>query len=264
MADDLITVRLHFPRGVRGPMPAIISMMGNHAAFLERGWLVVTYRINWEYLNPPLPPPPAPSESGAGKWVLASPSAASLGESYLRTIVVTGDLVIPKIVSFVRTLPEVDPDRLAIVGSSTNGFIVLQALARDRRIGVGVALTACGDYERFLQYSSMGMNGEPLALAPSYRRWVRAHEPIHRPWSLTHAALVMVNRKGDPIIPIQCADSTAAIVEPVYRRVGRSARFRYAPLEGETHGTGQPEYEEMMAWLDRWLASSARNRARSR
>jgi pimeloyl-ACP methyl ester carboxylesterase len=254
LAGDLITVRLHIPPGGDPKKATVISTMTGHAAFLARGWLVATFRVNWEYLDPPLPPEAQAGEATVGKWVLASRSADVLGERYLRTIVVTANVVVPRIVDYLRTVPEVDLGRLAIVGASTNGFVTLQALTREPRITTAVALAACGDYRKFLQYSSMGMEGAPLDLAPGYARWIARQEPVRRPRRWLHAAVAMVNRDGDPIIPIECADATADAVAPVYERAGRADRFRYRVVHGTEHGLSSVESDEMMAWLDRWLA----------
>ena len=58
--------------------------------------------------------------------------------------------------------------RVAITGVSTNGFIALQAVAADQRLHAASVIAACGDYQRFLRYSSMGMAGRPLTLDPDY------------------------------------------------------------------------------------------------
>lgn len=263
LADGLITVRLHIPQTSESKKPTVIVMEG-HTAFLERGWLAATYRINWEFLKPPLPPLPDPGATGAGKWVLASPSAEILGEQYFRTIAIIANVVIPKIVQFLQTVPEVDPHRLGVVGGSTNGLVILQALTRTTHITAAVAMAACGDYHRFLQYSSMGMNGAPLTLSPAYEHWLSRQEPIRRPRRWLRAAVLMVNRQGDPIVPIECADATSKIVAPTYHRAGLDEHFRYRVLEGNEHGLAQPELDEMFAWLERWLRPASRTGRRHR
>ena len=262
LANDLVTVRLHIPPGGDPKKPTIISTMGDHAAFLARGWLAATYRINWEYLNPPLPPEAQAGEATVGKWVLASPSVDVLGERYLRTIAIIANVAVPKIVDYLRTVPEVDATRIAMVGASTYGLVTLQAVTREPRITVAVAMAACGDYRKFLQYSSMGMDGAPLDLAPAYAQWLARQEPVRRPRRWLHAAVALVVRDGDRIIPIECADATADVVEPVYERAGRGDRFRYRVVHGTEHGLSQVESDEMMAWLDRWLAPGASRSAR--
>src|SRR5262245_60550047 len=248
--DDFITVRLHIPPTPEARKPTVIWMLGDRTAPLAQGLLVVTYRLNWELVRPPAP---APTVNTVGKFVLASPSAAVLGREYLRTIATTATRAIPKIVDFLETVPEVDPVRIGIVGTSPTGFVGLQAVARERRLSVAVALAACGDYHRFLRYSSMGMEGQPLALAPAYERWLQAQEIIRRPERMVHAALLMVNRDHDPVIPFACVEETVRVLRRAYRRAGDPERFRFTVFEGERHGLDQRDADETMAWLTRWL-----------
>jgi dienelactone hydrolase len=250
--DDLVTVRLHIPPTAEPRKATVISTLGDRASLLRHGFLVVTYRINWEVLKRPEAPPP-PLENAAGKWVLASPSPKILGRDYLRSLTTIGNELIPHIIDYLVTVPEVDPARIGFAGNSTNGFVALLAVARDRRLAAAVVLAACGDFHRFLRYSSMGMEGRPLELAPSYARWLRSQEVIAHPARVVHAAVLMVNRDEDPIIPIACADTTARALERAYRRAGVPERFRYVVLHGEQHGLDKRDVEETLGWLDRWL-----------
>lgn len=255
--DDLITVRLHIPRTSEPRKPTVISMLGDRASLLRHGLLVVTYRINWESHKPPVPPaPPAPPpENTVGKWILASPSAAVLGREYLRLIATTANRLIPHILDYLETVPEVDPARIAIAGSSSNGFIALQAVARDRRLVAASVLAGCGDYHRFLQYSSLGMEGRPLELDPAYERWVRTQEVARHPGRVVHAAVLMVNRDRDPIIPFSCAEETARLLRRAYERAGVPERFRFTVINGDQHGLDARDGEETLAWLYRWMQS---------
>lgn len=253
---DFITVRLHIPPTAAAPTPAVVSLAGEHASLLAQGYLVATYRINWEFRSPP-PASAPPEENTVGKWILASPSAAILGRRYLRMIATNAEDVIPRILDYLVGVPEIDRRRIGIVGASTNGFIALQAVARDRRLAAASVLSACGDYHLFLRDSSLGMDGAPLALEPSYDGWVRTVEPIRRSRRITHAAVLMVNRDGDPVIPISCADATARVLRRAYAAAGAPDRFHYRVLEGSTHGLDLRDQQETLAWLGRWLRPPA-------
>jgi hypothetical protein len=253
--DDLITVRLHIPPTPEPRKATVISALGDRSVFLGEGFLVVTYRINWELLKQS-ETPRAPAENAVGKWVLASPSAAVLGQEYLRSLSTIGHEMIPRIVDYLVTVPEVDPTRIGFAGNSSNGFVALQAVARDRRLAVAVVLGGCGDYHRFLQYSSMGIEGRPLELDPEYDRWLRTQEIVEHPERVLHAAILMANRDGDPVIPISCADRTARVLERAYRRAGAPERFRHVVVRSDEHGLGEQEVEQTLTWLVRWLRPS--------
>jgi dienelactone hydrolase len=168
-------------------------------------------------------------------------------------VATNADDVVPKVLDYLVTVPEVDARRIGIVGASTNGFIALQAVAHDRRLAAASVLSACGDYHAFLRDSTLGMDGAPLALEPDYDRWLRGIEPIRAPERVTHAAVLMVNRDGDPVIPIQCADVTAHVLGGTYARAKIPDRFRYRVIESSAHGLDQRDAEESLAWLGRWL-----------
>jgi len=170
---------------------------------------------------------------------------------------------IPKILDAVVALPDIDPTRLGIAGTSTGGITALQALAADRRLTAAATVVACGDYLDFLHRSTLGLEGAPLDLEPTYQRWLRAHEPIRHPERIVHAALLMVNGSDDRAIPLSCALETARVFKAAYRRARASDRFRFVVLEGEGHNIGEKARGEVLEWWRRWLLRPSR-RARSR
>jgi hypothetical protein len=250
-----IVVRLEIPPAPAGPKPAILANLNESATMLSEGAVIVTYKIDWSRLKG-APPPAAPTqgETAVGKWVLAAPTEGSIGQQYIRQIIATATIVVPRVLDYLETVPEVDMSRVAITGGSTNGFIALQAVAADKRLGVASVIAACGDYHTFLRLSSMGTGGKPLALEPAYERWLRAQEVVEHPRRVVHAALLMVNRVQDALIPIACADATDRVLARAFRAAGRSDRYRFVRIEdAEGHGLGAREDAENLAWLRRWL-----------
>lgn len=248
-----ITVRLEIPPNPPGRKPAILANLNEAETMATDGVVIVAYKINW-FLLKGAPPLPAPANKNTvGTWVLASPSAARLGEHYLGQIAATANIVVPKVLDYLQTVPDVDMARVAITGASTNGFIALQAVAADQRLHAASVIAACGDYRRFLRYSSMGMAGRPLKLDPDYARWLDSQAVINHPGGVVHAAVLMVNRVKDPLIPISCADETDRALRPAYAAVGRAEHFRYLRIEEqEGHGFGPTENAENLAWMRAW------------
>lgn len=254
LEDGAITVRLEIPPAPAGPKPAVLANLNESARMLDEGVVVVTYKIDWARLKGGPPAAAAGGGTPVGKWVLASASPGSLGQQYLGQIAATATIVIPRVIDYLDTAPEVDASRLAITGGSTNGFIALQAIAADKRLDVATVAAACGDYHTFLRLSSMGMEGKPLALDPAYDRWLRAQEAINHPRKLVHAALLMVARVQDPLIPIACADETDTVVARAFAASGHRDRYRYVRItDAEGHGLGTGEDAENLAWLRQWL-----------
>lgn len=252
LANGTVSAHLEIPLDPAGPKPAVIALLGDTHQLVGGGFVAVRYSINWTLIKG-APPTPLPAEHSVGKWVLASPSADVLGERYLRDIAATATVYVPAVINWLETVPEIDATRIGMAGGSTNGFITLQAVAADRRIRAAVAIAACGDYHRFLRYSSMGMGDAPLDLAPAYNQWIQSQEIVRNPHQVVHAALLMVNRVDDQVIPISCADETARVLEQAYRRADATDRFRYVRRPVAGHGIGAEENNETLAWFEQWL-----------
>lgn len=252
LAGGVVRVHVDIPLVPAGPKPTVIALLADTRQLVGAGFVAVTYTINWALLKGH-PPPPAESERTVGKWVLAGPSEATLGEGYLRDIDTTATVYVPMILDWLVSEPDVDPRQIGMVGASTNGFVTLAALAAERRITTAVAVASCGDYYDFLKNSSMGMEGRALTLDRAYARWIDTHEVIRYPERLVHAALLMVHRADDPLIPVSCADATARVLTQAYLHAGHPERFRYLRLPGGGHGYAAPENEAALGWLRDWM-----------
>ena len=258
LENGLVTVRLELPPAPSGPKPTVISLLGENETIRAAGITVVTYRLNWDRLKG-FRPPPEPAASQApkntvGVWLLASPTPKTVGQGYFGVIAANARAV-STVIDYLGTVPDIDPARIAIGGTSTGGFIALEATA-DARIRAAVIIAACGDYHCFLHRSSLAMQGAPLDLDPAYDRRLREREPIRHPAHLTHAAVLLVNGTEDLAIPISCARATARTFARAYRHAGVPQRFRFVAVEGAAHNDiGERVRGESLAWLERWLGS---------
>ena len=263
LQNGFITVHLEIPPSPDGPRPAIITLLGEHEALLDLGMVVVTYEIHWELLKGLAPAtPPAPSKTGVGVWLLASPTPKTIGQGYFSIIAANADHAIPRVLDYLATVPDVDPGRIGVTGASTNGFIALQAAA-DARVAAAAVIAACGDYHRFLHLSNLAMNGKPLDLDPIYARTLREQEPVRHPERFTHAAVLMVNGAEDRSVPAACAQPTARSFRAAYARARRPERFRFVLIEGAGHDLAAQARYEVLAWLRRWLLPPPSDRRQS-
>ena len=250
-----ITARLQIPDTPPGPKPVVIAPTGDADILLGAGAIVVTYSVNWHLLaglKPPEPAPPPPRNT-VGTWLLASPTPKTVGKVFLTLIDYNAQHAIPKVIDHLVTLPEVDPARIGVAGSSTNGFTALQAAAADPRIAAAAVVVACGDYHGFLHRSSLAMNGRRLDLDPAYDAWLREREPIRRPDRLVHAAVLMVNGAEDVAVPAACATRTAHALRRAYARAGVPERYRFVLIPGSGHNLDERAAQEVLAWWWRWL-----------
>ncbi len=252
LAGGAIRLQVVVPLSPPGPKPAVIGLPALRDPLLPLGVVWIAYRVDWERLGGP---PAAPEADDAGQLVLASPSADVLGERYLHRIALTAHQVIPQILDYLDTLADVDPERIMIAGEATDGFVALQAVARDERLAGAIVVGACGDYHGFLAGSALGMSGAPLALDRGYDEWIRTQEVVQHPARVVPAALLLVHRTGDDVVPVACADTTARALADAYDAAGAAERFRYVRRDAAGRGTGDGERDAALEWVRRWLVS---------
>lgn len=252
LENGLIALQIVIPFGSSEPKPTVIGLGDMTDELVEAGIVSLTYRIDWSTRQgAPLPMTPFPP--GTGTWFLASPSAGRIGERWTRSIASVADIAIPRIVDYLQTLPAVDPERIVVAGTSTDGFVALQALARDERLAGAIAIGACGDYQGFLRDSPLGLAGTPVMLEPSYESWLIAQEIVYRADRIAPVPLLLVNRVADPVVPIACADATARALEPFYESTGDTDRFRHVRIPGVAHGLAAEERTEIKRFLARFF-----------
>jgi len=281
LANGWISVSLARPPVGRGPFPVVISPIVPDEKLLERGFAVARFHTNWESLAPLAKPGPAASTKPAtppgetagsttvGKWLLTAPRPGIVGRAYFDIITMDAEKSLPSVVDWLRTQPDVDPDRIALTGSSTSGFVALQAMAVEPRIAVGVVRVACGDYMTFLASSSLALNDDPrwlpdgrLVLDPDYAVEIATREPIRRADRFPPRPLLLMAGVRDKAIPIACVENTATRFESAYEAAGAADRFRYVAYAEGGHDLSEDANAEILPWLERWLASEVTASAR--
>lgn len=270
LANGWIQVSLSVPRTGDGPFPVVISPIVADDRLLERGFAVARFHTNWELLrslpNPAKAPAPpaaanAPPPETVGKWILTAPRPGIVGRAYFDIITMDAESSIPRVVDWLETRPEIDASRIAITGSSTSGFVALQAMAVEPRIAVGVVRVACGDYLTFLKSSSLALNDDPrwlpggkLVLDPDYAVEIATREPIRHADRYPPRPLLLLAGERDRAIPIACVENTVQRFETAYRAVGARDRFRFVSFADGGHDLSENANAEIVPWLERWLA----------
>lgn len=277
LAGGWIDVSLSVPRVGAGPFPVVISPIVAEETLLERGFAVARFHTNWESLRG-LPGPAAaapaaapgaaaaaaPPDDGSktvGKWLLTAPRPGIVGRAYFDIITTDAEKSLPKVVDWLVTRPEVDPARIAITGSSTSGFVALQAMAVEPRVAVGVVRVACGDYLTFLRSSSLALNDDPrwlpdgkMALDPDYAVEIATREPIRNADRYPPRPLLLLAGERDQAIPIACVDNTVTRFRAAYRAEGTDDRFRFVSYAEGGHNLSEDANAEILPWLERWMA----------
>jgi len=298
LANDFVLLTMIIPRQPPGPKPVLIeagsrdpaAIVGANGELLRRGVIVAHFQNNWQPLREAFPPaqampdrPPvgrpgdtnvaagkavAPERPGpkpaepqtVGSWLLAAPRPGIVGRSYFQFVAVSAHTSVPAVVEHLGTLAEVDPRRIAIVGRSTGGFVVLEALAQEPRLAVGLVRVACGDYHDFLQKSSLALAGNPrwlvdgkIVLDADYEAELRVREPIRTAGRLPPRPLLLQNGGRDPAMPTSCALGTARVFERAYALQGLPERFRFILWDDRGHDLGPDAQAEEIRWCERWL-----------
>jgi hypothetical protein len=262
-------VRLKIPNAPPGRKPAIVSSFGAPEPLLARGLILVDFQVDWAFaakqsgtpLPPPEPEPPAPHPaSQVGAWLLASPRPGIIGRSYFQLIGASAAQNVPAVVDLLERLPEVDPQRIAIAGSSTQGFVALEALRSEPRLAAGVVRVACGDYLTFLRSSSLALNDEArwlprgrLQLDPDYEAELRTRQPIDAAHAFPPRPLLMLAGREDRPMPFACVQNTADAFARAYAQAGVPERFELRAFSGEGHHLGPPSEALALQWWERWL-----------
>jgi alpha-beta hydrolase superfamily lysophospholipase len=154
----------------------------------------------------------------------------------------------------------VDPKRIAILGSSTFGFVALEALRDDPRLALGIARVACGDYLTFLRASTLALADDPRWLvdgrAPldaDYAAEVHAHQPVDHADAYPPRPLLLLAGRTDRVMPYECVERTEKALAQAYARAGVADRFRVEAFSEEGHQLGAESDALALDWLVRWL-----------
>jgi hypothetical protein len=267
-------VELRIPEAPPGRKPLLISPFGDPEPLLARGIIVASYEVDWKRVSellsagrggapapPPAEPPADPGER-VGVWLLSSPRPGVVGRSYFQLIRANAEKNVPAVIDLLATLPEVDPERIAIAGSSTQGFVALQALRSEPRLAGAVVRVACGDYLAFLRASTLALANDPrwlpggeLPLDADYRAELLEHQPIAAPDRFPPRPLLLMAGRDDPVMPVACVEHTEQALAPAYARAGVPERFHAEVLPGAGHDLGARSDALALEWIDRWLLS---------
>lgn len=263
LQGGFLRVELKIPDSPPGPKPAIVVPLADEAQLLARGFVLVDFHHDWTVV-PGLEDAAQREEpvSGqkVGRWLLAAPRPGIVGRAYFQLVTLSARSSVPAVVDALEATPEVDARRIGIGGSSTAGFVALEALAAEPRLAAGVVRSTCGDYHAFLRSSYLALNDDPqwlpggqLVLDDAYAAELIENEPIRRADRFPPRPLLMLNGTADPIVPFRCAERTATRLHGAYQRAGVGERFRFVAHEGAGHDLGDEARERALRFWEQWL-----------
>jgi hypothetical protein len=146
---------------------------------------------------------------------------------------------------YLRSRPEVDPDRIGITGASGGGNQTMYAGAWDERFKAAVPVCSVGNYQAYLGVACCLCEVVPGALQFTEEGGVLG---LTAP-----RGLMVVNATQDGIqFSVGEAKKSLAIARPVFELYGKGDHLKHAVFDWR-HDYSQPMREMMYGWMTRHL-----------
>ncbi len=149
----------------------------------------------------------------------------------------------------------VDPDRVAIMGTSYGGFMVLATLVTHPELwAAGVDIAGITDLSTLRERTAPSLRGffdAEFGVADEDPDFLRSISPLYQAERI-RAPLLVIHGANDPRVPINQAEQLVA------RLRGRGAAVQYLRFDNEGHGLARLEnqlvaYQAIADFLDRTL-----------
>jgi pimeloyl-ACP methyl ester carboxylesterase len=108
-------------------------------------------------------------------------------------------------VDYLRGLPEVDPDRIVLVGGSLGALVAPAVAATDERIAAVALLFGAGDLASVVEANLPGPLLVRRPLAWIFSTLVSPMEPLKYIGRIAPRPVFMLNGTGDPRMPVRCS-----------------------------------------------------------
>jgi dienelactone hydrolase len=151
-------------------------------------------------------------------------------------------------VDYLRTRPEVDPERIGCVGLSVGGLRSMHLAALDDRVRAGVVVGWMASFPAQLRRHIRNTIGHTKVIPGLYRH-------LDYPDVAAMAAprpLLVINGLQDGLFDLDGVRAAFATLEAAYRKAGAPDRVR-TRLYDTPHEFNQEMQAEAWEWLDRWV-----------
>ncbi len=149
-------------------------------------------------------------------------------------------------IDYLCTRPEVDSERIGVLGHSLGGQEVCWLLLYDQRLKVGVCSCGVSTFETIFQ---AGINHNFAAYVPGL---LTVGDMDHFVAALAPTPLLMTTGMQDPIFPVDGVRRIAEVAGAAYVEAGVPEAYRLREFPGG-HGFPAEVRAEAYAWLDHWL-----------
>ncbi len=154
-----------------------------------------------------------------------------------------------RIADYLRTRPDVDPERLGIVGHSLGGHTAQAAGSLDD--GIAAAVASCGifSYERFYSPRGHSTFNNPYVCVPG----ILASGDIYDLYAAQAPRPLMIAWAArDPLVPKEAIDDFLEFGEPLWTGLGNAEALTVVREDVEHQFTPSMR-SQAFEWFDRWL-----------
>jgi dienelactone hydrolase len=259
------------PIGPVEPLPAVVvlhglggtkeGMAGLMTDLARRGYLALAIDARWH------------GERGPG---LQAAMIRAYREGHGHPYVFDTVFDLFRTLDYLQTRPDVDPERLGMIGVSMGGQETWITAALDPRVKVAVPVIGVNSFRWQAEHDRWHARAnllpqvyeavradlnEPVMDARVYRAvWDRLTPGLMDRFDGPYLApliaprpLLVLNGETDPLAPVEAARRAAAAVRRAYDAAGVPERFRFEAAPGVGHSFTDAERREALDWFDHWL-----------
>lgn len=180
-----------------------------------------------------------------------------------------------RVLDYLETRPDVDRERLGMMGISLGGHTTWMVSA-DPRVKVAVPCISVCSWRWQLEHEGYGQRvknlskafdavkaelGEkevtPRVVAAAWQRWLPGIPEKYDCQDLLSAMaprpLLILGGDSDPVAPLEGARVAIDAIEAAYRRANASDHLRVMIAEKSGHTVTPEQQTAMFEWFDRWL-----------
>lgn len=179
-----------------------------------------------------------------------------------------------RLMDYLQTRPDVDPDRIGVVGLSEGGFEAWMAAVADPRFKAIVPVVGLTRFTRIVDpsndlysfqrvYRAVAQARGEKAITPQVIRsfWEKMlpgfdaeFDPMHLVPTLAPRPLLILSHENDQIVPVQGAKEVYEAAKEVYHKKGAEDRIQFRVEPGLSHEEQSfGEWMEALEWCNRWL-----------
>ncbi len=259
LPEFFVTANLYVPTAGKAPFPAVLAPIGHSAngksygvyqhlfvGLVKRGYVVLTYdpvgqgerSQYWDFVAHRL-------RFNLNEHGLAGIPEYLLGENFARYRICDGI----RALDFLAGLPEVDPDRIGVTGSSGGGTLTTYIAMLDSRVKAVSIVCYITSLSKKIENRINDAETDPEQDIPGLLAAGLDHTEMA---GMIAPRPVLIGAELLDFFPIAGTRKTFADLERIYKTLGASDHLQMV-VDNGPHSYSKPLREATYAWFDRWL-----------